>query len=234
MSASTKFKLDQQVVYPSQGVGKITEIFEKTFNNAKVLYYKIYLEVSDMIVMVPVTKAEELGIRPIVSDEEAKQAIELLGKSFEPITSDWKQRYQMNLDLLKKGSISDIATIVRCLYNRSKIKELPILERKLYDNAKKLLEDEISFAMGISSKEAESMIHTKLEPPGAVRETKHVLEDMDDDDEDFDDSSEGTSRRDSESDSDTEDDSADSKDESEDADESEDTEEDTDGDEETF
>src|SRR5574344_1052226 len=103
MSASTKFKLDQQVVYPSQGVGKITEIFEKTFNNAKVLYYKIYLEVSDMIVMVPVTKAEELGIRPIVSDEEAKQAIELLGKSFEPITSDWKQRYQMNLDLLKKG-----------------------------------------------------------------------------------------------------------------------------------
>ena len=118
MSASTKFKLDQQVVYPSQGVGKITEIFEKTFNNAKVLYYKIYLEVSDMIVMVPVTKAEELGIRPIVSDEEAKQALELLGKSFEPITSDWKQRYQMNLDLLKKGSISFIRTENTCLNMR--------------------------------------------------------------------------------------------------------------------
>ena len=131
MDSNTKFKLNQQIVYPSQGVGKVIEIFEKTFNDTKLLYYKIYLEVSDMIVMVPVNKAEELGIRSIVSAEEAQKAIELLSDNSEPITSDWKLRYQMNLDLLKKGSIADIAAIVRCLYNRSKIKELPILERKL-------------------------------------------------------------------------------------------------------
>ena len=47
----TEFKVNQQVVYPSQGVGKITEIFEKEFNGQKTCYYKIYLEVSDMIVM---------------------------------------------------------------------------------------------------------------------------------------------------------------------------------------
>ncbi|MCR4626202.1 MAG: CarD family transcriptional regulator [Treponema sp.] len=187
MDYETKFKLDQQIVYPSQGVGKVTEIFEKTFKEQTLLYYKIYLEVSDMIVMVPVDRAEELGIRSIVSAEEAQKAIELLGDNFEPITSDWKLRYQMNLDLLKKGSINDIATIVRCLYNRSKIKELPILERKLYDNARKLLEDEISLAMGISTKEAESLIHEKLDPPGAVHEQKHTLDDLDEDDEEFDD-----------------------------------------------
>ena len=187
MDYETKFKLEQQIVYPSQGVGKVTEIFEKTFKEQTLLYYKIYLEVSDMIVMVPVDRAEELGIRSIVSAEEAQKAIELLGDNFEPITSDWKLRYQMNLDLLKKGSINDIATIVRCLYNRSKIKELPILERKLYDNARKLLEDEISLAMGISTKEAESLIHEKLDPPGAVHEQKHTLDDLDEDDEEFDD-----------------------------------------------
>lgn len=200
MDYNTKFELNQQVVYPSQGVGKITEIFEKTFKEQTLLYYKIYLEVSDMIVMVPVNRAEELGIRSIVSAEEAQKAIELLSDNSEPITSDWKLRYQMNLDLLKKGSINDIAAIVRCLYNRSKIKELPILERKLYDNAKKLLEDEISIAMGISAKEAESLIHSKLEPPGAVHEQKRILDDLDEDDDEFDDETDSTSDDDSDDD----------------------------------
>ena len=137
--SDTKFQIDQKIVYPSQGVGKITEIFEKDFRGNVMTYYKIYVEASDMVVMVPVEKAEDLGIRAIVSAEEAQKALDLLSADFEPITSDWKLRYQMNLDLLKKGTIADIATIVRCLYNRSKVKELPILERKLYDSAKKLL-----------------------------------------------------------------------------------------------
>ena len=63
----TKFKVNQKVVYPSQGVGVVTEIFEKKFKDEMNLYYKIYIEASDMIVMVPVAKAEELGIRQIVS-----------------------------------------------------------------------------------------------------------------------------------------------------------------------
>ena len=90
----------------------------------------------------------------------------------------------MNLDLLKKGSIFDIVSIVRCLYHRSKVKELPILERKLYDNAKKLLEDEIAFALGKPSKEIEAMLHAKLEPLGAMIPKKSVIIDDDDDDDD--------------------------------------------------
>ena len=181
----TKFNIEQKIVYPSQGVGIVKEIFEKKFKDSTILYYKIYIEASDMIVMVPVEKAEELGIRQIVTAEEAQEALNLLSDEFEPITSDWKLRYQMNLDLLKKGTIKDIATIVRCLYNRSKVKELPILERKLYDSAKKLLEDEISFALGKTAKEISDEIHLKLEPPGATPKIKHVMQLDDDEDDDL-------------------------------------------------
>lgn len=207
----TEFKVNQQIVYPSQGVGKITEIFEKEFNGESVAYYKIYLEVSDMIVMVPVNNAKELGIRAIVEAAEAKKALNMLSEDFEPITSDWKLRYQMNLELLKKGSIADIAQIVRCLYNRSKVKELPIQERKLYDSAKKLLEDEISFALGKSTKDIEAMIHEKLEPPGAAQKVKHVIAQDDDDDDDFDmgEEEEDKKRRRSRDDDDDDDDSDD-------------------------
>lgn len=199
--SETKFNIDQKIVYPSQGVGLVTEIFEKNFRGNTMQYYKIYIEVSDMVVLVPVDKAEELGIRSIVGAEEAEKALNSLSDDFEPITSDWKLRYQMNLDLLKKGTIADIAAIVRCLYNRSKVKELPILERKLYDQAKKLLEDEISIAMGISAKEVESMIHLKLEPPGSTPKVKHIIEDFDDEDDNLMDDVKGKKKGDDDDDS---------------------------------
>ena len=178
------FKVDQKIVYPSQGVGRILEIFEKQFNDKTTQYYKIYIDVSDMIVMVPVDNAALLGIRPIVSADEALAALESLGEAIEPVTSDWKLRYQMNLDLLKKGSIADIASIVRCLYHRSKVKELPILERKLYDSARKLLIDEIASATGKSEKEVETMLHAKLEPLGLLNVKKPILDPNDEDDDD--------------------------------------------------
>ena len=184
--AKTPFKVNQKIVYPSQGVGKIIEIKEKVFNEEKLLYYVMYLEVSDMTIMVPVARCDELGIRAIVSQDEALSALQTIGENFEPITSDWKLRYQMNLDLLKKGTISDIAMIVRSLYHRSKVKELPILERKLYDSAKKLLEDEISFALDKPLEEVEALIHEKLEPAGLQNEVRRgtsAFDGLNDDDE---------------------------------------------------
>ena len=178
------FSIDQKIVYPSQGVGRIVEVFDRPFNDQTTQYYKIYIDVSDMIVMVPVDNAAELGIRPIVGADEALAALDLLGEAIEPITSDWKLRYQQNLDLLKKGTSADIASIVRSLYHRSKVKELPILERKLYDSARKLLIDEIASATGKSEKEVESMIHAKLEPLGAISVKKTMLDPNDEDDDD--------------------------------------------------
>ncbi len=163
MSKAKSFQVDQKIVYPSQGVGVILSIQEKEFKGEKLSYYVIYLEVSDMTIMVPVDKAVELGIRSIVPKDEAQKALELISEEYEPIPSDWKQRYQMNLDLLKKGSVMDIAAIVRALYHRSKVKELPILERKLYDSALRLLVDEISFSLKKNKDDVETLIFNRLE-----------------------------------------------------------------------
>ena len=159
---TTKYKVAQEIVYPLQGVGHIRAIEEKPFRDKKLLYYIIYLEVSDMTIMVPVDKADELGIRAIVGKKESQKALKLISEAYEPIPTDWKMRYQMNLDLLKKGSILDIANVVRALYHRSRIKELPILERKLYDSALKLLIDEISFSLEKTKDDVEELVFSKL------------------------------------------------------------------------
>ncbi len=157
------YKVNQHLVYPLQGVGEITSIEKRTFKGEEVLYYIIYLDISDMTVMVPVHKTEELGIRPIVSEEESFKALEQLTLEYVPVTADWKMRYQMNLDLLKSGNVDDNAVVVRTLYHRSKIKELPIQERKLYDNALKILSDELIYSLSKSRSEIEELIFSKLE-----------------------------------------------------------------------
>jgi len=163
MSKSKSFVVDQKVVYPSQGVGVIKSIVNKKFKDSKIPYYIIYLEVTDMTIMVPVDKAVELGIRPTVSRDEANKALDLLSEDYDPIPTDWKMRYQMNLELLKKGSIRDIASIVRSLYHRSKVKELPIQERKLYDSAMRLLEDEVTISLKKTKEDVQGMILARLE-----------------------------------------------------------------------
>ncbi len=159
----TAFLKGDHVVYPIQGVGIIQNIEERDFKGKTVSYYVIYLDISDMTVMIPVDKAEELGIRGIVSPEEAQEALDSISSSYEPVSIDWKMRYQMNLDLLKQGSAVSIASVVQALYHRSKIKELPVQERKLFDSALKILIDEISFSFRKEKKEIEEMIFARLE-----------------------------------------------------------------------
>ncbi|MCD6121323.1 MAG: CarD family transcriptional regulator, partial [Spirochaetales bacterium] len=81
----TRYSVGQEIVYPIQGVGHIESIEERPFKDEVLLYYIIYLEVTDMTIMVPVDRADELGIRPIVSKREAQKALRLISEDYEPI-----------------------------------------------------------------------------------------------------------------------------------------------------
>lgn len=158
----TRYAVGQQIVYPLQGVGRVERLEERDFQGKPTLYYVVYLEVSDMTIMIPVDKADHLGIRAIVSKRKAERALRLIAEDFDPIPTDWKLRYQMNLDLLKRGAVNDIASVVRSLSYRSRIKELPILERKLFDSALRLMVDEVSYSLGKDKSDIEQLIEERL------------------------------------------------------------------------
>ncbi|MBQ7613395.1 MAG: CarD family transcriptional regulator [Spirochaetaceae bacterium] len=164
MAKKISFKVDDVLVYPGQGVGTITEISDIDVGDEVVTYYVVYLREIDMTVLIPIDKAEERGLRHIVSKKEATQALEFLSNEPTNMPSDWKLRYQMNMDLFKSGKILDICTVIRSLYHRGKMKDLPIQEKKLYESSYKILQDEISAALKISLEEAEVAIHKALEP----------------------------------------------------------------------
>ncbi len=158
-----EFKIDQRVVYPLQGVGQITEISDRMYLGKKTPYYTIYIESSDMIVMIPVANVDKIGIRPIVSKKKAQNTLDNISMPDAPSTSDWKERYNRNLDKIKTGDVEQIAEVVGALYYRSKSKTLPIMERKLFDNAIRLLVDELSLALKMEKEEVSRLIYTNME-----------------------------------------------------------------------
>ena len=181
MSKKFVFSAKEVVVYPGQGVGTITDITKKEIAGEVIDYYVIYLSDSDMTVLVPITGIDNLGIRRIVTKAEAESALKFLSEDFEPIPIDWKARYQMNMDLFKSGKILDTGSVVRSLYQRSKTKELPIQERKLYDSAYRIFQDEIAAALKMTKAEVEAAIHLHLEPLGGpIEKFKDEYDDDDD------------------------------------------------------
>ena len=167
------FSINDTVVYSGHGVGVIQDIVKKSVKDEVIDYYVIYLSDSDMTMWVPKTKMEALGVRSMISKEEAKEALKFLSEVSEPVIMDWKARYQRNMQLFKSGDIKNTAIVVKSLYRRSKVKELPIQERKLYEASYNIFQDEIVAVLGLEKKEVEEMIHVAIEP-GADEEIIRV------------------------------------------------------------
>ena len=147
------------MVYPQQGVGCIVGIETRRARE----YYRVKIESSEMDVLLPVENAAVSGLRHLTSSAEVRKALSSLSVKKESGGSDWKARLQANQDLMREGTLSAVAQVVNILYNRSKIKELPVQERKLYDNALALLVDEASAVLGTDKEEMKKKIFMRLE-----------------------------------------------------------------------
>ncbi|RKY01636.1 MAG: CarD family transcriptional regulator [Spirochaetes bacterium] len=157
------YKVGTKVVYPLHGVGVINSIEDKDVLGKRRSYYVIKLAISDMTVMIPVDKSEELGLRLVVANDDVEKALEILKNSSPDLEDDWKTRYQQNFEKMKSGSLIEIAEVVRNLFHRNRVKELSIMEKKLYENAYRLLVDEIAYATNMDKEEVQNLVAEALE-----------------------------------------------------------------------
>jgi len=156
------YKVGDHIVYPVHGVGRIDAIEEKEVLKEKNDYYLITIIASNMKVMIPVKNADIIGIRAIISEEEVRNVLDILEKDENTSVDDWKLRYQNNMDKVKSGSIQQVSEVARDLYRRGQIKELSIMERKLYESAYQLLTNEIALSLKVDLEEAGGIVSDSL------------------------------------------------------------------------
>jgi len=156
------FEVGENVIYPHQGMAIVKNIENITVDDQDQLFYVFYIESNDMIIKVPSISVERLGIRKLVTETEARNVIDqIAGYDIDNI-SDWKQRHNYNSDLIKKSGIFDIAKVVKTLFSRNKLKDLPVMEKKLFDLAWKQFIDELSKSLKKEKREVEKELKEKL------------------------------------------------------------------------
>jgi CarD family transcriptional regulator len=175
-SEPLQLKVGDRVVYPNQGVCRVTAIDVKEVAGQKLTFVTMRREEDGAVVMVPSNKVVAIGVRKVATAEDVESIFEFLRSDSDKADLDWKQRARTNLDRMTQGGILGLAEVVKGLQVLSELRPLPTKERELYDNARHLLVMEVAAALGTAEVNAEDSIDVVLFPPGRERPKRTAAE----------------------------------------------------------
>ena len=155
------FNVGDKIVYPMHGAGVIEAIEDKEILGEKQSYYILKMP-GEVKVMVPIAKAEEIGVRDVIDKETASKVYKVLEEDKTEMSMNWNKRYRDNMDRMKSGDIYEIADIVRNLSFKQKDKGLSTGEKKMLLNAKQILVSELVLAEQSNKEVVENEIENKI------------------------------------------------------------------------
>lgn len=162
-----EFLKGQYVIYSGVEICCVGDIVKKNFDGEGDKDYIILnpLELSTTF-YVPMAKADEL-IRPLLSKEKLLELIDKMIRQTESKKSSSEIRNLNFHDALKDGDYESIIEIMNEIYcekiHREKSgKQLFRTDRRNFELAKKLIDNEISVAFGIKPAEVEEFIESRV------------------------------------------------------------------------
>jgi CarD family transcriptional regulator len=171
-----KLAVGDRVVYPNQGVCRVTSVEAKEVAGQRLVFVTLRREEDGAVVMVPEAKVQAIGVRKVAGKEEAEQVVAFLRSDSDRATLDWKQRARTNVERMSQGGVLGLAEVVKGLAVLSELRPLPTKERELYDSARHLLVAELAAALNAPPCDAEDTFDLVLFPPGRERPKRTVEE----------------------------------------------------------
>ena len=156
------FRIGDKIVHPMHGAGVVDEIVQRKVNGVVRDYYTLKLPIVGMLVMIPTDHCEQIGVRAILSGDEAEKVLDQITDVQVEMQSNWNHRYRENMERLKSGDLLEVAKVVKGLVLRENRRGLSNGERKMLHSAKQILVSEIGLAKSISYQEAEDRLEKAL------------------------------------------------------------------------
>ena len=158
------FNVGEKAVYPGYGVAEITGIENKEISGMQMRFYVLRVLGKDVTSMIPMNKAESVGLRNLISAEEVEEVYEVLRKRGEKIsTATWNRRYREYMEKIRTGSLKEIATVLRDLCLLRSDKDLSYGERNMLETARGLLVQELALAKETEESVVEAEIEAMFE-----------------------------------------------------------------------
>ena len=151
-----------KVIYPNQGIGIVEDIQKANLYGEESCIFHLRILTNDTLIMVPSTSAKEIGIRRLASEKKVKQLFHFLENGAVNVTKNWKGRYKEHVELMKSGSILDVAMVLKSLFYLDMDKPLSFREKKMMEKAKELLVMEICEVSEGTLEEITHQVQNKL------------------------------------------------------------------------
>lgn len=135
--------IGDKVVHPMHGAGIIKDMKKIVLGGVEREYYVVCFIVGNMTSDIPVDNCDKIGIRDVITKDEAKKVLDFF-RNYE-IGSDvnWNKRQRENMEKLKSGDIYRVAGVLKELMCREKRKGLSTSERKTLGSARQIILSEL-------------------------------------------------------------------------------------------
>ena len=159
---SVTFDVGDRVVYPHHGAAVITKREKRKMNGSTTEYLVLEMAHGELTLAVPVDRADDVGMRPPIGQDEVDDLFELLAKKDIREPANWSRRFKNHQEKLKSGDVYQVAEVVRNLALRDQAKGLSAGEKSMFLKARSVLVSELSFALDVSEDEAQSRVEAQL------------------------------------------------------------------------
>ena len=164
----SSLKPGDRVVYPNQGVCRVTGTDVQEIAGQKLELVRMVREEDGAAVLIPRAKVASVGLRRVASRSYIEGVFHYLAAQYTDPELDWKIRHRDNADRLVTGGVLGVAEVVKGLHSLSHIRPLPTKEREQYDSSRHLLVAEVSASLGVPPSVAEDYVDYALMPPAGV------------------------------------------------------------------
>ena len=165
----SKFELNEYIVYPSHGVGKIVGIEKQEVAGLSLELYVIDFEREKMKLRVPLTKVQQVGMRKLSDSKIVDKALSVLGGRARIKRTMWSRRAQEYEGKINSGDLVSVSEVVRDLYRADTQPEQSYSERQLFEAAIDRVIREVAATKELTETEARNLVMKAVEKNPAPR-----------------------------------------------------------------
>ncbi len=161
------FQINDFVVYPSHGVGRIINEEVQNVAGFELKMYVLTFDKDKMTLKVPKDKIESTGMRKLSSANTIGKALQVISGKAKVKRAMWSRRAQDYEQKINSGELILIAEVVRDLHRNDEQREQSYSERQLYEAALERLTREIAAVDGVEEKTAQKKVDKVLDGKAA-------------------------------------------------------------------
>ena len=156
-----EYSVNDFVVYPKHGVGKIVSVEKATIGDIGINFYKILIERDKLTLTIPINQQSHL--RPISSINQINKCVSILKTKPKIKRTMWSRRAQEYEQKINSGKIYELAEVVKDLNKTSNtLADQSYSERQLFEQAYDRLQSEFEVVLKISSEDTKKKMDKAL------------------------------------------------------------------------